>query len=49
MEFYRLRSSPNQGRSGKHGRGKMRKKYDGKNLKVTDHMWGPRRILKLQL
>jgi len=33
-----LHSSPNQGRNGKHGRGKMHKKYDGKNLKVRDHM-----------
>lgn len=37
-EFYDLHSSPNQGRNGKHGRGKMHKKYDGKNLKVRDHM-----------
>lgn len=37
-EFYGLHSSPNQGRSGKHRIGKMHKKYDGKNLKVTDNM-----------
>ena len=34
-EFYDLHSSPNQGRSGKHGRGKMHKMYDGKNVKLT--------------
>jgi hypothetical protein len=32
-EFYDLYSSPNQGRNGKHGRGKLHKKYDGKNSK----------------
>jgi hypothetical protein len=37
-EFYDLHSSPNQGRNDKHGRGKMYKKYDGKNLKARDHM-----------
>lgn len=37
-ELYDLPSSPNQGRSGKHGREKTHKKCDGKNLKVRDHM-----------
>jgi len=37
-EFYDLHSSLNQERSGKHGRGKMHKKYDGKNLKLRGHM-----------
>ena len=37
-EFYDLHFSPNQGRSGKNVRGKMYKKYDGKNLNVRDHM-----------
>jgi hypothetical protein len=36
--FYDLHSSPNQGRNGKHGRGNIHKKYDGKNPKLRDHM-----------
>jgi hypothetical protein len=28
MEFYDLHYSPDQGRSGEHGRGKMHEKYD---------------------
>jgi hypothetical protein len=48
-EFYGLHSSPNRGRSGKHGRGKLHKKYDGKKSKGKGPHGGPRRILKLKL
>jgi hypothetical protein len=34
-EFYDLHSSPSQGRRGKHGRRKMRKTYDIKNVKLN--------------
>jgi hypothetical protein len=43
-EFYDLHSSPNQGRSGKHGRVKVIKKS-----KAKGPHGGPRRILKLKL